>query len=73
MGDGAQLKDWILAIAGNIFIVILVVRAVGYYAKKEWGELVTHVLMAVIIAGFVYFTDGTIVVLKQIWNLLSGA
>jgi hypothetical protein len=73
MGDGADFKDWVLALAGNIFIVLFIVRSVGAYAKKEWSELTVNILAGVLIAGFVYFTDGTIDVLKQIWTLITGA
>lgn len=73
MGDGSDLKDWVLALAGNAFIILFIVRSVGSYAKKEWGELVVNILAGVLIAGFVYFTDGTITVLKQLWGLLTGA
>lgn len=69
---GADLKDWVLIIAGNIFIVILVVRSVGYYAKKEWGELIGHFLVAVVIAGLIYANDQTLSMLKGLWALITG-
>lgn len=70
--DGADFKDWVLGIAGNIFIVILVVRSVGYFAKKEWGELVGHLIVAVFLVALIWFTDPVINLLKAIWGLISG-
>jgi hypothetical protein len=69
---GESFKDAILVIAGNIFIVIFIFRTVGAYAKKEWGELITNLLAAILIVGFVYFTDSSINVLKWFWGLITG-
>ncbi|MGW2255403.1 hypothetical protein ACWCXH_35285 [Kitasatospora sp. NPDC001660] len=70
---GADLKAWVLLIAGNVFIVILVVRSIGYYAKREWGELIGHILVAILIAGFVFATDTSVGLLKDLWGKVSGA
>lgn len=70
--DGVAFKDWVLLLAGNIFIIIFVIRAIGAFAKKEWGELVVNFLAGIVIAGFVYFTDSSIAVLKSIWTTIFG-
>lgn len=70
--DGVAVKDWVLLLAGNIFIIIFVIRAIGAFAKKEWGELVVNFLAGIVIAGFVYFTDSSITVLKSIWTTIFG-
>ena len=46
---GADFKDWVLVIAGNIFIAILVLRAIGHYFKREWGELFGHIAAGVLV------------------------
>lgn len=66
-------EELALKIIGNIFLVVLVVRAFGAYLKKEWGDLITELIFAVILAGFIYFTDQMINVLKFLWNLTIGA
>lgn len=70
--DGSSLKDWVLVFAGNIFIVVLAIRAVGHYAKREWGELVTSLLAAVFIAGVIYANDQTMTILKNIFTMIFG-
>lgn len=65
---GAGIKDWALAIIGNLFIVILVVRAVSHYAKAEWGALMTSVAAAIVLVGFIYFPDQVISILKTAWD-----
>lgn len=70
--DGSELKAWALIFLGNIFIVVFAVRAIGAYAKKEWGELVTNFLAAIFIAGIVYANDQTIALLKAIWGMVVG-
>lgn len=70
---GEALKNAILLILGNIFIVLLAVRAVGAWARKEWGELVALVVGAVLVAGFIYFPDQIVTLLKAIWSQLTGS
>ena len=69
---GADFKDWVLVIAGNIFIAILVLRAIGHYFKREWGELFGHLAAGVLVGGLIYANNQTINVLKGFWGLLSG-
>lgn len=68
--DGVALKDWVLLILGNVLLIIIAVRAVGYFAKREWGELVTHLVAAIIVGAIVYLPDQSINAIKQISGLL---
>lgn len=72
IGSGVELKDWILLVAGNVFIVVLAVRAVGYYAKREWGEMLGHLVAGIIVAGLVYATDQSIGILRTLWGMIAG-
>jgi hypothetical protein len=69
---GADFKDWVLVIAGNIFIAILVLRSIGHYFKREWGELFGHLAAGVLVGGLIYANNETINVLKGFWGLLAG-
>ena len=69
---GADFKDWVLVIAGNIFIAILVLRAIGHYFQREWGELFGHIAAGVLVGGLIYANNQTINVLKGFWGLVSG-
>ncbi|MFD9084548.1 hypothetical protein [Streptomyces erythrochromogenes] len=70
--DGASLLGWTKTIAGNIFLIILLVRAVMHYSKREWGELIGHIIAGVIVAGFVFQTEATKQLLVDIWGKVSG-
>lgn len=72
MYSGADIKDWVILIAGNVFIVILIFRMISHYAKREWGELLTNFLIAIFIAWIVYSTDTFITFLKWLANKVSG-
>lgn len=66
------LGELILKIVGNIFLIILVIRALGHYSKKEWGELIGHLVVSVILVGFIYFTSQTLGILKGIWTMVAA-
>lgn len=72
MFTGAELKDWVIIVAGNIFIVVLVVRMVSHWAKREWGDLLTNLLVAVFIAWIVYSTDTFISFLRWAAGKITG-
>lgn len=72
MFTGAELKDWVIIVAGNIFIVILVIRMISHYAKREYGELITNLLIAIFIAWIVYSTDTFISFLQWVANKVTG-
>lgn len=69
---GDALKSAILLVVGNAFIVVLAVRAFGHWAKREYGEFVGLIVSAVLVAGFVYFPDEAVNLLKNMWNSLFG-
>ncbi len=69
---GAALKNAILIIIGNAFIVFLAIRAFGAWARKEWGELFGVIAGAVLVAGIIYFPDQIVSLLQAIWKLLTG-
>lgn len=72
MTDLSAFKDWLIIIAGNIFIVILVFRCIGAYAKRDWGDLVMNLSAAVVIAFLVYANDSAIALLKQLASAAFG-
>ncbi|MEU7107465.1 TcpD family membrane protein [Streptomyces sp. NPDC046215] len=73
LSNGAELKTWVIAVAGNIFLIVLAVRAIGHYAKREWGELLAHFIAGVVVAGFVYSPDSAKNMLTAIWAKVAGA
>jgi hypothetical protein len=70
--NGESIKNAVLILAGNVFIIIFIIRSVGAFAKREWGELVVNFLAGVIIVGLVYFTDSSVQVMKTIWSMIFG-
>ncbi|WP_237236693.1 hypothetical protein [Rothia nasimurium] len=72
MTDFAGLKDWFIVIAGNLFIVIMIARALGAYAKRDWGDLITNLAVAVVIGFLVYANDSAVALIKHLANLAFG-
>lgn len=69
---GADLKTWILVVLGNVFIAIAAVRFFGCWVKKDYGEMITMAVAAVLLVGFIWFPDPTITIFKGIWNKVAG-
>ena len=70
---GAELKNWILTVAGNVFVAFLALRATGHFIKKDWGEMVTMAVAAVFVAGIIWFPDEVRSLLSGVWNKVSGS
>ncbi|GAA1746273.1 hypothetical protein [Nostocoides vanveenii] len=68
---GLALRNWVLVIVGNIFVIILAVRAVGYYARRDWGDMTAHLVAAVVVAGVIFFPDQVITLLKNSWTMFT--
>ncbi|MFD9819071.1 hypothetical protein [Streptomyces violascens] len=70
---GAELKDWILIVAGNVFMAFLAIRAIGCFIKDDYGKMITLAVMAVFVGALVWLPDGVKVVLTGVWNKVSGS
>jgi hypothetical protein len=70
---GADLKIWILVVLGNLFIAVAAIRFFGCWVKKDYGEMITLFVAAVLLVGFIWFPDSTIGVFKGIWSKVSGS
>jgi hypothetical protein len=70
---GADLKTWILAIAGNVFVALLVIRGLGAFLKRDYGEMATLFVAGVLLAGLIWFPDGAVALMKAIWQKVVGA
>lgn len=71
--DGSDLKAWILAVVGNLFAAFFAIRAFGHFIKKDWGEMVTMCVAAVLVAATVWDSAAVLSVLSGIWGKVSGA
>ncbi|WIE70346.1 hypothetical protein [Curtobacterium sp. MCLR17_054] len=67
-----SFEELILKILGNIFLLVLAIRMFVAYLRKDFGEMVGELVVAVVIVGFIYFTDQTVGILKGIWNATIG-
>ena len=70
---GTGLRDAVLVVLGNVCIVIHAVRAVGYYARREWGEMVMHLVGGVLVAAVIYFPSQVVELLKSAWTTFTGS
>ena len=50
------LKDWTLTGAGNIFVIILAVGGLYFWASDRHGKLAAYVLSGAVVAAIIYDT-----------------
>ncbi|WP_277062906.1 hypothetical protein [Schaalia cardiffensis] len=70
---GQPIVDWVLTIAGNILIIVLVYNAIQYFAQKAWGAMAGLIAAAVVVGSFVWANAQTITFLKWIISQFFGA
>lgn len=72
MTDLSGLKDWVIIVVGNLFIVLLLVRALGSWAKRDWGDLITNLVVAIVIGFLVYANDAAVALIQQLGQTAFG-
>lgn len=60
------LRTIVLTVLGTLFVIILVIRVFNHWTKSDWGKLVGELVLAIIVAFFVYFPDTAVELLKSI-------
>lgn len=70
--DGADLKEWVLLVVGNLFAAWLAVRAFRHFVKDDWGGMITMSVGAVFVAGLVWFPAQAQGMLEGIWGMVAG-
>jgi len=68
-----EFQELALKVVGNVFTVVFIVRALGAYIKKDWGDMISQIVFAMVLVGFIYFTDQSIGILKFLWNITLGS
>lgn len=53
----AGLKDWALTGAGNIFVIILAVGGLYFWASDRHGKLAAYVLSGAVVAAIIFNYD----------------
>ena len=66
------VKTMVLAAAGTLVAVILIIRIVSAYAKKNWGEIITEIAGVVVVLWFVSSPDSAIGTLNTIRQSIFG-
>ena len=69
---GNELADWIIAIVGNVFLVILIIRLVGAWMKDQWGQVIGILVGGIIVAAAIYMPDQFKSFLTGLWKLIMG-
>lgn len=71
--SGTSLRNVLLGIVGTFLVVVLAVRGLSAFADERYGKLVTLIIAAVPVAGFCYFPDQTVDLLKGLYASFTGA
>lgn len=66
------LKTMVLSVLGVAFLIVLVVRIFNHWTKSDWGKMVGEVVIAVVVAIFVFFPDTALTVIKDVAEGLTA-
>lgn len=66
------LKTVILSVLGAAFLIVLVVRIFNHWTKSDWGKMVGELVIAVVVAIFVFFPDTALTVIKDVAEGLTA-
>ena len=66
------LKTTVLAVLGVAFLIVLVVRIFNHWTKSDWGKMVGEVVVAVVVAVFVFFPDTALAIIKNVADGLTA-
>lgn len=72
MGTGEGLLTWAVAIGGSFFMVIVIMIGLWMLARRAWGELITFLILAVIVAGFIFLPTETKNIFIWLWRQTFG-
>ena len=72
MTDLSGLKDFAIVVIGNLFIIILLIRVIGSWATRDYTDLFTNLVLAVVIAFLVYANDQAVALLQQLATMAFG-
>ena len=67
------IGNTIISILGTLVFVILAVRIVVAYGKKQWGEMIVEVIAAIFVFWFVFFPENAKSTIKSIVQTIFGS
>jgi len=67
-----SLKNALITILGSVVMIILLIRIVTAYGKKQYGEMITELLAVVFVAWFVFTPDSAQSTIKALAKMIFG-
>lgn len=71
--DFSGLQNTVVQVVASVIIIVLVVRLVGAYIRRGWGEMVAEVAFVLVIGWFVWFPDSAESALRSITGSITGS
>jgi hypothetical protein len=63
-----DFSEVIFKILGNLLVLVLGVRLFMAWLRRGYSEMVTEIVAAVVIFGFINFPDQTTAIFTWVWN-----
>jgi len=63
-----SFQQLVLTIVGNVFVAALVIRLFMAWMRKGYGEMITEIVVAVVLFGFINFPDQSVAILGWLWK-----
>lgn len=71
--DGAALREWITTFAGNIFLAVVGLAALGFLFKREFTQFMSYMALAVAVGLLLYNPQVIKAMADTVAHALGGA
>lgn len=70
---GNELLDWLITIAGNIYLAIAIIKTGQFWGSEKYGSLALFLGTGIIVGCFIWLNEQTISFLTFVGSKLLGA
>ncbi len=67
-----EVSDLVITLSASAIMIILVVRLLSSYAKRQYGEMISEVIGCILVGFAIWFPDETVALLQDISQGIFG-
>ncbi|MBT1611891.1 MULTISPECIES: hypothetical protein [Curtobacterium] len=63
-----DFSEVLLKVIGNLVVLVLVVRLFFAWLRRGYAEMISEIVAAIVIFGFINFPDQTVTIFTWVWQ-----